>query len=38
MDETTKIQRRTFGWPVILALIVLGLVLAYALFGGALNP
>jgi hypothetical protein len=37
MDETTTIRKRTFGWPVIVALIVLALVLAYVLFfGGAL--
>jgi hypothetical protein len=36
MDETTKIRKTTFGWPVVVALIVLALVLIYALvFGGA---
>ena len=34
MDETTKIRRRTFGWPVIIALIVLALVIGYAMFFG----
>ena len=33
MEETPRIRKRTFGWPVILALIVLALVIAFALFG-----
>ena len=38
MDETQKIQHRTFGWPVIIALIVLALVIAYAVFAGGVRP
>jgi hypothetical protein len=38
MDETTKIRKTTFGWPVIVALIVLALVLAYAVFFGGVRP
>ena len=38
MDETTKIQHRTFGWPVIIALIVLALVIGYAVFGSGVTP
>jgi multisubunit Na+/H+ antiporter MnhC subunit len=38
MDETTKIQHRTFGWPVIVALIVLAVVIGFAVFGGVVNP
>ena len=37
MDETTKIRHRTFGWPVIVALIVLALVIGYAVFFGGVN-
>jgi hypothetical protein len=38
MDETKKIRQRTFGWPVIVALIVLGLVLGYVLMAGGVIP
>ena len=38
MDETTKIRHRTFGWPVIVALIVLAVVIAYAVFFGGVSP
>ena len=38
MDETRKIRKTTFGWPVIAALIVLALVLAYFLFFGGSQP
>ena len=38
MDETKKIQHRTFGWPVIVALIVLALVIGFAMFSGGVNP
>jgi len=34
MDETKRIRHRTFGWPVIVAVIVLALVLGYVLFYG----
>ena len=34
MDETQKIRHRTLGWPVIVALIVLALVIGYAVFLG----
>lgn len=33
MDEVRIVRRRTFGWPVAVALIVLLIVIAYALFG-----
>jgi hypothetical protein len=38
MDETTRIRRRTHGWPVIVALIVLALVVGYAIFFGGMIP
>ena len=38
MDETTKIRHRTFGWPVIVALAVLAVVMAYALFFAGVQP
>ena len=41
MDDTRAtrtIQKRTFGWPVILALIILALVLGFALFSGVGIP
>jgi hypothetical protein len=38
MDETRKIRHRTFGWPVIVALIVLALVIGYFVFAGAVRP
>ena len=38
MDETTKIRATTFGWPVIVALIVLALVIGWAVFAGGVNP
>ena len=38
MDETKKIRKTTFGWPVIVALIVLALVIAYFLFVGGSQP
>ena len=38
MDETRKIRHRTFGWPVIVALIVLALVIAYAVFFAGVHP
>jgi len=34
MDETQRIRHRTFGWPVIVAVIVLALVIGYAVFLG----
>jgi len=34
MDETQRIRHRTFGWPVIVALIELALVIGYAVFWG----
>jgi len=34
MDETQRIRHRTFGWPVIVAVIVLAMVLGYVLFFG----
>jgi high-affinity Fe2+/Pb2+ permease len=37
MDETQKIQHRTFGWPVIIALIVLALVVGYFVFAGGVR-
>ena len=33
MDEVRIVKRRTHIWPVIIALIVLALVIAYVLFG-----
>jgi hypothetical protein len=32
MDEVQIIKRRTHIWPIVIALIVLALVIAYALF------
>jgi hypothetical protein len=33
MDDVRVIRRRTHVWPVVIALIVLALVIAWALFG-----
>lgn len=38
MDETKTVQRRTFGWPVVLALFILVLVIAFTLFSTAVSP
>jgi hypothetical protein len=32
MDETDVIRKRTHVWPVVVAIIVLGIVIAYAFF------
>jgi hypothetical protein len=38
MDETTRTRRRTFGWPVIVALIFLAAVIAFVVMRGGILP
>jgi hypothetical protein len=38
MDETTRTRRRTFGWPVIVALILLAAVMVYVVMRGGVLP
>jgi hypothetical protein len=38
MDEVRIVRRRTFGWPVAIAVIVLLIVIAYAMFGMDTTP
>ena len=33
MDEVRVVRRRTYIWPVVIAIIILAIVLAWALFG-----
>lgn len=33
MDEVRVVRRRTYVWPVIIALIILAIVIAWAFFG-----
>jgi hypothetical protein len=32
MDEVRVVRRRTFGWPVAIALIILAIVMVYTIF------
>jgi hypothetical protein len=32
MDEVRVVRRRTYGWPVIIAIILLAIVIAWAFF------
>jgi hypothetical protein len=33
MDEVRVVRRRTYIWPVVIAIIILAIVIAWALFG-----
>jgi uncharacterized protein YpmB len=33
MDEVRVVRRRTYIWPVVIAIIILAIVLAWAFFG-----
>lgn len=33
MEEVRVVRRRTYGWPVVIALIILAIVIAWAFFG-----
>lgn len=38
MDEVRVVRRRTFGWPVVIALIILAIVIGWVFFGLYVDP